>query len=159
MWMDQVKNFESAARSKFSFLTEEKGFDEPSAALFRDLSVDFDHPEKGWRVSISWERSWLFPFISLDAIENEEASTHQLTYLLRLLKINVDSQAFPICEKLSRKIVPGLGEMWTHFRKKKEILLEYPRFLDVHAEVLRREYDALWEVASDPATPEWVLRI
>ncbi|MEM7351715.1 MAG: hypothetical protein AAF657_13040, partial [Acidobacteriota bacterium] len=157
MWMDHVGNFENAARSKFSFLTGEKGFEEPTASLFRDLSVDFNHPEKGWRVSICWERSWLLPLVSLDATESEEASTHQLTYLLRLMKISVDSKAFPLCEKLSRKIVPGIGEMWTHFRRKKELLLEYPRFLDAHAEALRREYDALWTLACDPATPQWVL--
>ena len=159
MWTDQIENFKSNAHSSFRFLTEERGFDEPKSTLFRDLSIDFEQPESGWRVSIAWERSWFIPLVSLDATESEETATHQLSHLLRLLEVSVDSETFPICDRLSRKLTPGFGDMWTHFRKKPALLLEYPLYLDANAQALRHHYDALWDLACDPATPVWQLRI
>ena len=137
MWTDQLKHFERAVRQAFDFLHEEKGYSEPSVEYARDFFLIYDNPSEHTQICIGWERDWFLPFIFL------RPSDDDLPEILKKLGIDVDASAFPTCERIARRKIPGIRELWIHWRKKRELVEEYPHFVEQYGITLRNNFDRI----------------
>lgn len=143
MWLQELENFERSARQAFDFLHTEKDYLEPFTEFGRDFVVIYASPVEATRITIGWERSWFVPIIF---IERSYPGTTELEHIapqdiLPRLNVMVDSTSFPNCAKIVRRTTPGPQELWIHWRRKQEIVAEYPHFLNEHSRVLRLNYD------------------
>lgn len=142
-WLDNVPAFEKAALSSFEFLSREEGYSEPEVQFARDLYVSYEKPSKEISVAIGWERETYVPDISFWATKPEGRAPVPLYQVLDKLGVVLDTSEFPLCDKLTRG--SSLRGILIHLQKKREILLEYPRFLEAYGNALRDNHDAVVE--------------
>lgn len=139
--------FEEAVRRSFDFLYKEKGYAEPEVEFARDFFLVYNGPSEDLQIAIGWERSCFLPFVFIGLGEDRVS----LPQVLSRLGIASESKRFQHCEKLLQNEFPGIREFWIHHQRKREILDEYPRFLEAYAAALRANYDAVMrEVRSTP---------
>ncbi len=135
MWTDDVERFASAARESFVFLERERGYSEPTVEYARDYFLVYDCVAEASRIAVGWERSWFVPFIRINDVSLREAFEE--------LGITVDASRFPTCERLARKRLPGIRELFIHWRKKALLAMECPSYLAAYASALRENYESV----------------
>ena len=147
-WSGNLFSFESAVRASFDFLSMKHRYSGPEKEEFDGLLLAYSKSSDNLSVAIGWERGDLVPSIGIKVASDEGEVVVHLSGIFEELGVVVDSSMFPFCEKVTR-LRAGMGSfiqaLWIQLYRKREILLEYPRFLEVYGIALRDHHGAILE--------------